>query len=611
MSATGVKAGGCSVIVKISIVTVSVVTVGVIVAIAVPLALRNNEAVAQTAETNVTTTPPLRVDVTGTTTDPQVTTTGNTKGDNSSGTTADTANYSGTTTVEVTGETTAEGNDLQTTNGDNSTTNDPTNVDSTDTISDAPTTEGGYSESTTKGDISQTATTNDFTENLTSTTPAVTTTTTPLPTTTPYFECTNGFNRTVILMKANVDANDYLFFRGGLSGSVVNAHTSFTGRCLSVVGNTNPCSVSIQHRTFVSSGGFNAYNAWAVGDNYLDWYGFESTQGEYKQAPKAVAEGSPAVLTTSDDTKPNYLSYNTFGEGYWAMDVCMDCTGTIQGWFEVIGYTNATLLESRTFTIAQPTTCSGTAAEATDVRPFSSVYHVGHCGRVNVFEFGNNNCTINQFNPPDSNNNANQSQATPSTSTTPSSTTPVCPSGMSRTVVLIQYNSTDPEVFISGGVPANYTTAVPSTIEISHRELGTGRYFDAYNAWAVGDDFLDYDGGEVGQGQYNNVSAAGSPTVRTSKDIASPQYYLYNTLGDDVYSMEVCMNCSQTYNGWFEVYLTWVGGREPQLNQDGLCSGNADVNERTRNITGTFHIAFCGKLNEFYTNSSACSISNF
>ncbi|XP_048254019.1 flocculation protein FLO11-like isoform X2 [Haliotis rufescens] len=525
MSATGVKAGGCSVIVKISIVTVSVVTVGVIVAIAVPLALRNNEAVAQTAETNVTTTPPLRVDVTGTTTDPQVTTTGNTKGDNSSGTTADTANYSGTTTVEVTGETTAEGNDLQTTNGDNSTTNDPTNVDSTDTISDAPTTEGGYSESTTKGDISQTATTNDFTENLTSTTPAVTTTTTPLPTTTPYFECTNGFNRTVILMKANVDANDYLFFRGGLSGSVVNAHTSFTGRCLSVVGNTNPCSVSIQHRTFVSSGGFNAYNAWAVGDNYLDWYGFESTQGEYKQAPKAVAEGSPAVLTTSDDTKPNYLSYNT--------------------------------------------------------------------------------------NPPDSNNNANQSQATPSTSTTPSSTTPVCPSGMSRTVVLIQYNSTDPEVFISGGVPANYTTAVPSTIEISHRELGTGRYFDAYNAWAVGDDFLDYDGGEVGQGQYNNVSAAGSPTVRTSKDIASPQYYLYNTLGDDVYSMEVCMNCSQTYNGWFEVYLTWVGGREPQLNQDGLCSGNADVNERTRNITGTFHIAFCGKLNEFYTNSSACSISNF
>ncbi|XP_046543977.1 uncharacterized protein LOC124254143 [Haliotis rubra] len=292
------------------------------------------------------------------------------------------------------------------------------------------------------------------------------------------------------------------------------------------------------------------------------------------------------------------------------MDVCMDCAGTIQGWFEILGYSNKTLLESQTFTIAQPETCSGTAEEATAARPFSSDYHVGYCGRVNVFRFGDGNCTINQFNSPDSDTTANQAQATASTSTTTSTTARLCPSGMSRTMVLIQYNSTDQEVFVSGGVPANYTTAEPSRIEINHLVLGTGAYFDAYNAWAAGDDFLDYDGGEADQGRYNNVSAAGSPTVRTSKNIISPAYYVYNTLGDDVYSMEVCMNCSQTYNGWFEVYLTWAGGHEPRLNQDRLCSGSANANERARNITGSYHIAFCGKLNEFYTNSTSCSISN-
>ncbi|XP_067650671.1 autotransporter adhesin BpaC-like [Haliotis asinina] len=582
MSATGVKAGGCSVIAKVAIVTVSVVTIGVIVAIAVPLALRNNNAASQKVE-NVTTAPSPAVSVTGTTNAQNVNSTDSTQG----GTTE-------TTGIGVTGDTTAEGENPDTTTGENS----PTNAINTVT----------YDGSTTEEDTS--GTTNEFTQNLTSRTAPLTSTTTPQPTTTPYFECTSGYNRTVILMKADVDADDYLFFRGGLQGTIVNAYTNFTGRCSSEAVSTNPCVLSIQHRTFVSSGGFNAYNAWATGDNYLDWYGFEATQGEYIQAAKRVAEGSPAVRTSNNVTKQNYLSYNTFGDDYWAMDVCMDCSGTIQGWFEVLAYSNKTLLESQTFTITQPNTCSGTAEEANAARPFTSSYHVAYCGRVNVFIFGDSNCTINQFNSPDSDTTANQPQATASTSTTPVSSATMCPSGMDRTVVLIQYNSTDQEVFMSGGVPANYTTAEPSRIKISHRVLGTGDYFDAYNAWAAGDDFLDYDGGEANQGRYNNVSAAGSPTARTSKNISSPAYYVYNTLSDDVYSMEVCMNCSQTYNGWFEVYLTWDGGHEPQVNQDRLCSGSANDNDRARNITGTYHIAFCGKLNEFYTNSTTCTINN-
>ena len=43
---------------------------------------------------------------------------------------------------------------------------------------------------------------------------------------------------------------------------------------------TDPCSIEIQH-TGQSGSHFDKYNAWADGDDHIDWYGAEAGQGDY------------------------------------------------------------------------------------------------------------------------------------------------------------------------------------------------------------------------------------------------------------------------------------------------------------------------------------------
>ena len=42
----------------------------------------------------------------------------------------------------------------------------------------------------------------------------------------------------------------------------------------------DPCSIEIQH-TGQSGSHFDKYNAWAEGDDHVDWYGAEAGQGDY------------------------------------------------------------------------------------------------------------------------------------------------------------------------------------------------------------------------------------------------------------------------------------------------------------------------------------------
>ena len=72
---------------------------------------------------------------------------------------------------------------------------------------------------------------------------------------------------------------------------------------------TSGCAIPIKHRPLGTSAHFAKYNAWSVGDNFLDWYGAESGQGTYQGQ---VAEGTPAVWTTNVAGQTGHNDLNTY-----------------------------------------------------------------------------------------------------------------------------------------------------------------------------------------------------------------------------------------------------------------------------------------------------------
>ena len=75
------------------------------------------------------------------------------------------------------------------------------------------------------------------------------------------------------------------------------------------------------------------------------------------------------------------MALNTWGPHYWLLEVDMDCSQTHQGWFEVKAF------------IKNGVGWEGDIAQAD--RPYNSNNHFAQCGKVNVFEFGENSY-INQ-----------------------------------------------------------------------------------------------------------------------------------------------------------------------------------------------------------------------
>ena len=79
-----------------------------------------------------------------------------------------------------------------------------------------------------------------------------------------------------------------------------------SGRCPSNVNTTNPCVIPIKH---VGTSTDPAYATWSKGDNFLDWYGSESSQGRYAGFP---ADGTPSVNTTNRVDSPSWHTQNTY-----------------------------------------------------------------------------------------------------------------------------------------------------------------------------------------------------------------------------------------------------------------------------------------------------------
>jgi len=157
---------------------------------------------------------------------------------------------------------------------------------------------------------------------------------------------------------------------------------------------TSPCAISIRHGYLGTGAHYEKYNSWRIGSTRLNWYGGQPDQELYYGQP---AQGSPAVWTTNDPTHPGYQPLNKYGPNYWMVDVSMDCSQSLNGWFEVKYFiTNAnkgsTGWENN---LVQAAICGGTAG---GLKPsYQSGNHFGRCGFINVFVANFGSCFIENF----------------------------------------------------------------------------------------------------------------------------------------------------------------------------------------------------------------------
>ncbi len=185
-------------------------------------------------------------------------------------------------------------------------------------------------------------------------------------------ETEGDWQRTVVFIYGQTNYGQDMFIRGGID------HTYASNNLGKDCQTSNfECAIPITHNNLLNS----TTASWKAGDNYLDWYGAEANQD-------SSAVGTPLDWTTNDSSNSNtvandgygYSPLNTFGEHYWMMDVQMDCSKTVNGWFELKSYiSNGPGWEGN---ISQ----SGT--------PYSTNNHFAQCGKLNVFARDTSSATI-------------------------------------------------------------------------------------------------------------------------------------------------------------------------------------------------------------------------
>lgn len=181
-------------------------------------------------------------------------------------------------------------------------------------------------------------------------------------------ETDSDWRRTLIFIKAPAGPNQELWLRGGIDHQYALA--SLGRQCTT---SNRQCVVPIKHLLLTDSADQNA-------DLFLDWYGVE--QG---QSPNAL--GTPLIWTTNNATYPRkiivdghgYSPFNRWGDNYWLLDVMMDCSRTVNGWFEFKSYLKGAGWE-------------GNISQAGV--PYVSGNHFAQCGMLNRFERGSSQAKI-------------------------------------------------------------------------------------------------------------------------------------------------------------------------------------------------------------------------
>lgn len=178
--------------------------------------------------------------------------------------------------------------------------------------------------------------------------------------------------RTVIFIEGQTAPGQNMFVRGGID----HAYAATLGRTCTA--QNDACSLPIHHR--------NLHNdttvRWKLGNDLLNWYGAQSGQG----GQASGAQGTALDWTT--DTWPSSYGarrtvathgfgvepLNTWGPHQWMLDVDMDCSKTVNGWFEVKSYVSGG---------------PGWEADVTqNGAPYPSKNHFARCGMRNHFVRG-------------------------------------------------------------------------------------------------------------------------------------------------------------------------------------------------------------------------------
>jgi len=183
-----------------------------------------------------------------------------------------------------------------------------------------------------------------------------------------YVETT--WRRTLVFIYGQTQTGQDMFVRGGLDHTYAQQNLG-----LNCTAQNMQCAMPIRHLNMR-----NATTApWKVNDNHLDWYGVEPGQN-------SAAQGSALDWTTnfwpaSWGTKRTVAvdgygetPLNLWGQHYWMLDVEMDCSRGVNGWFELKSFiSNGPGWESD---IRQPGA------------PYITGNHFAQCGRLNVFRRG-------------------------------------------------------------------------------------------------------------------------------------------------------------------------------------------------------------------------------
>ena len=186
---------------------------------------------------------------------------------------------------------------------------------------------------------------------------------------------TGPIRRTLVFIYGRTVAGQDMYIRGGIDHGY--SQNVLHKPCADTAGWENPCAIPLRHRLRWDRADY-------AGDWFLDWYG----AGEHQTA---AAQGSPLIWTTNDagyarnivkDTV-GYTPLNKYGEHYWMLDVDMDCSRTVDGWFEAKSFiSNGPGWEND---VSQPGA------------PWQSPNHFGKCGMVNVFRRGDSAARISPF----------------------------------------------------------------------------------------------------------------------------------------------------------------------------------------------------------------------
>lgn len=191
-----------------------------------------------------------------------------------------------------------------------------------------------------------------------------------------------GIQRTIIMIYGVTQTGQDMFIRGGIDHNWANAN----GRDCSVNVAGNDCSLPIEYLNSRKQNTLPNEYAWQVGDTHLDWYGPEANQ-------QGNAEGTALSWTVDEQTAAGWgmtqtvdndgygiTPLNTYGPHYWLLDVMMDCTKSVDGWFEVKSYI---------------TNGPGWEPDVTQANtPYTSGNHFAQCGKKNVFWRGSSDYII-------------------------------------------------------------------------------------------------------------------------------------------------------------------------------------------------------------------------